>query len=361
MKILKLYIIVILSLIGLAACTKEGPSISEVQDNPKGIGEIATENTDNYSISYQYADEVIVLSESTLKHLQAIEDESILIFDNNTPQASLPAVGAIVTCGITEKTPYGIGNRVLSVTENNGVYVISTEPATLDEIFEHLKFSYSCSITDMAGSGCYDEDGNYYEYSKSASTKAPNRDFLKFKLNFPEGRLAESIFVNGEFYIQPDLTINFDKDKKEHQLTIECHSGFNGSLGIKDDHLRKTFPIIKKAKIYDGPIVVGPVVLRPYVNLDLSLKCALEGSFSTSIQKDYGFIAGHVKDANGGRFILENKSEGLDTDMIKNLELDCKGSTALEFGVDFGLGIFLKNWLLKLNLAYPSTVPPISM
>ena len=337
---MKCFFLSLLTLLCLVSCTKEdNPNIIPQEDSDGWKDKAIVESADNYSAKYQYSDSVVVLSEKELSYLKGIEGESVIIFDGNTPEDVLPAAGKIITCGITEKTPYGIANEVLSVSKNEDTYVLTTRPATLSELFKHLEFSYTCDFEELSGKGFYDEDGNYYEYDKP----------LQFNLAFPEGKIEKSLSVNGSFFLEPGFTITFNRDKNEYQAVLKCRGGFNGEFGIKNDRQEKEFPLIRKGKIYDGVIAVGPLVLRPSLNLDLLLNCAIEGTLATSIKKEYEFITGYVKDAKGDRFILENETENFDEEMIRKLKIDSKGSISLEFATDFDLGMFLKESALDLN------------
>lgn len=337
---MKCFFLSLLTLLCLVSCTKEDNPNIIPQENPGEWKEKAiVESSDNYSAKYQYSDSVVVLSENELCYLKAIEGDSDLIFDGNTPAAALPTVGKIVTCGITERTPYGIANEVISVSKSGDTYVLKTRPVTLQELFKHMEFSYTCNIEDLSGKGFYDEDGNYFEYDRP----------LQFNLDFPEGKIEKSLSVNGFCFLEPRFTITYDRDKNEHQAILKCRGGFNGELGIKDDRQEKEFPLIRKGEICDGVIAVGPLVLRPSLSLDLLLNCAVEGTLATSVKKEYEFSTGHVKDDYGNRFILENETEKFEEDMIRNLDLDGKGSISLEFVTDFNLGMFLKESSLDLT------------
>ena len=339
-KSMKLFLLSAVALLCLASCTKEdNPNIIPQEDPDEWKDKAIVESADNYSAKYQYSDSVVVLSEKELSYLKAIEGENVIIFDGSTPADILPKAGKIITCGITEKTPYGIANDVISVSKNEDTYVLTTRPATLSELFKHLEFSYTCDFEELSGKGFYDEDGNYYEYDKP----------LQFNLAFPKGKIEKSLSVNGSFFLEPGFTITFNRDKNEYQAVLKCRGGFNGEFGIKNDRQEKEFPLIRKGKIYDGVIAVGPLVLRPSLNLDLLLNCAIEGTLATSIKKEYEFITGYVKDAKGDRFILENETEQFDEDMIRKLKIDSKGSISLEFATDFDLGMFLKESALDLN------------
>lgn len=333
---MKCFFLSLLTLLCLASCTKED---YPMEDSDGWRDKAVIESADNYSAKYQYSDSVVVLSENELSYLKTIEGDSDLIFDGSTPASVLPTVGKIITCGITEMTPYGIANEVISVSKNGDTYVLKTRPATLNELFKHLEFSYTCDIEELSGKGFYDEDGNYFECDKP----------LQFNLDFPEGKIENSLSVNGSAFLKPRLTITYNSDKNEQQAILKCLGGFNGEFGIKDDRQEKEFPLIRKGKIYDGVLAVGPLVLRPSLSLDLLLDCAIEGTFSTSVKNEYEFITGYVKDAYGDRFILENETENLDEDMIRNLEIDSKGSISLEFVTDFDLGIFLTESALDLK------------
>lgn len=59
-------------------------------ENIKGFGYPITEDVEGGKITYQYNDEVIVLSETTQRYLVKVEADTILYFSEATPERLLP-------------------------------------------------------------------------------------------------------------------------------------------------------------------------------------------------------------------------------------------------------------------------------
>ena len=104
----------------------------------RGFDSPVTESTDDYTITYQYKEGVIVLGEEKLKYLEKIEADTILCFLPNTPIDLLPKIGDIISARVTSKTPYGLGNIVLERFEDDGFVKCVTTVTPLDDIFSEL-------------------------------------------------------------------------------------------------------------------------------------------------------------------------------------------------------------------------------
>ena len=126
------------------------------KDEPiKGIDTPEEETTDSYHITYQYKEGVIVLSPARQIFLDHVVADTILYFSSDTPEEILPAVGDVVTSSQSEKLPYGLGNVVLSRTEEGGFYKCVTTSTALDQIYSELEVSATFSLLDsLAGGFC---------------------------------------------------------------------------------------------------------------------------------------------------------------------------------------------------------------
>lgn len=92
----------------LASC--ETNVIDDSDNIVAGFDFPTTETTDDYSVTFQYKDGVIVLDDKAQTYLVRVEADTILYFSNNTPSTILPDVGDVISARVTEKTPYGLGN-----------------------------------------------------------------------------------------------------------------------------------------------------------------------------------------------------------------------------------------------------------
>ena len=128
-----------------------------------GVGSAVTEKTDNYEITFKFNDGVIVLDDETIQYLVKVVEDNILYFSSSTPADIIPKVGSIISARITDKTPYGLGNKVLEITNEDGMFKCVTDVATLDEIFEELELTSTTSLMDLIEREITDEEGNPVE------------------------------------------------------------------------------------------------------------------------------------------------------------------------------------------------------
>lgn len=129
-------------------------------DKVEGFEHPVTETTDEYSITYQYKEDVTVLTEKHQGYIVKVEADTILYFSSSTPESVLPKVGDVVSARASGKLPYGLGNIVLEVSEQDGMTRCVTTLAGLDEIFEELSWEYNSTLTDSLLDGYEDENGN---------------------------------------------------------------------------------------------------------------------------------------------------------------------------------------------------------
>jgi len=136
-----------------------------------GIDSPFTEMSDDYNITYQYEDGVLVLNNKALRYLSKVVEDSILYFLPETPDSIMPEVGTIISSRITEKTPYGLGNIVISKEEEDGLVKLVTTIAPLNKIFKILDVESNFSIADLLVNkeGFYDDDGTYYEINLNSA------------------------------------------------------------------------------------------------------------------------------------------------------------------------------------------------
>lgn len=314
-------------------------------ENIKGFGYPITEDVEGGKITYQYNDEVIVLSETTQRYLVKVEADTILYFSEATPERLLPYKGGIISSAvIDDKTPYGLGNRVISVSQESGLYKCVTTAASLDEIFKELTLAADIMlVTDAIPSQVEDVDGNLHDVtvSKFSETKAEigSPNVLTVKL---EGQSDEQVgpYVEGDISLGAVLSIDFERSKNRYDCSLSLYAGFDGEIGVKTqcEGYKKLLPRKDKWQILDSKLPFGPVVLRPFVNAEIGLKGNAEGSISTGVSKRFGAKFG----MKNHKSFYENLTES-DMHIIENISVDVKGDVALVVKFNFGLGLYTKN------------------
>ena len=108
-----IYIFFTFFVIAITSC--ETNIIDDTGNVIAGFDYTITETGENYSITYKYNKSTIVYDEKNINYIHHIEADTILFYEQNTPDDYLPSIGDVVSTRITEKTPYGLGNKVLSI------------------------------------------------------------------------------------------------------------------------------------------------------------------------------------------------------------------------------------------------------
>lgn len=325
--------------------------LDDEPENIKGFGYPITEDVEGGKITYQYNDEVIVLSETTQRYLVKVEADTILYFSEATPERLLPYKGGIISSAvIDDKTPYGLGNRVISVSQESGLYKCVTTAASLDEIFKELTLAADIMlVTDAIPSQVEDVDGNLHDVtvSKFSETKAEigSPNVLTVKL---EGQSDEQVgpYVEGDISLGAVLSIDFERSKNRYDCSLSLYAGFDGEIGVKTqcEGYKKLLPRKDKWQILDSKLPFGPVVLRPFVNAEIGLKGNAEGSISTGLFKEFGAKFG----MKNRKSFYENLTEP-DAKIIKDISVDVKGEVALVTTLYFGMGLYTKNIAVSID------------
>ena len=325
--------------------------LDDEPENIKGFGYPITEDVEGGKITYQYNDEVIVLSETTQRYLVKVEADTILYFSEATPERLLPYKGGIISSAvIDDKTPYGLGNRVISVSQESGLYKCVTTAASLDEIFKELTLAADIMlVTDAIPSQVEDVDGNLHDVtvSKFSETKAEigSPNVLTVKL---EGQSDEQVgpYVEGDISLGAVLSIDFERSKNRYDCSLSLYAGFDGEIGVKTqcEGYKKLLPRKDKWPILNGELRFGPIVLRPFVDAELGIEGKAEGSICTGLSKVFGAKFG----MKNRKSFYENLTKP-DAKIIKDISVDVKGEVALVTTLYFGMGLYTKNIAVSID------------
>lgn len=309
--------------------------IQEGFDIPK------TENTEQYEITYQYKDNVIVLDERTSDYIERIVADTIIYFSSQLPEKLVPEINDVISSRVYPNLPYGLGNRVLSFEKELNSYKCITTPASLDDIFEELDIIASFELLDSISDGFYDDEGVYWETtSKDCRTRVSIGSPNVLTINI--GTDAK-LYANGAFSVGAIATIDISLKESRSECSLELIAGMNGEIGAKSSW-KGYKKIFKKENLVNSVLSIGPVVLRPYIDIELGLQGNIEGNINTSFSKQFGIKAG-VR--NGKPF--HNNTTNANSNLIENLSVDAKGNVGLVCALDFGAGLYTKNIALGIE------------
>lgn len=169
----------------LASCSLYLEEPEEIPEEKRGFDEAYHEVNDSVDVTYQFNDNVRVLSKRIQdNYLTLVEADSILYFSEYTPDSDLPFAGGAVFSDCTDKLPYGLCSRVLSVTRENGLVKVVTQQADIDAVFKKLKLNVD-KYVDL-------DKGRIDDNQPDAAAQADN-DSLEFyrseeELSTPEAR-----------------------------------------------------------------------------------------------------------------------------------------------------------------------------
>lgn len=316
------------------------------KDEPiKGIDAPEEETTDSYHITYQYKEGVIVLSPARQTFLDHVVADTILYFSSDTPEEILPAVGDVVTSSQSEKLPYGLGNVVLSRTEEGGFYKCVTTSTALDQIYSELEVSATFSLLDSLAGGFYDDEGNFIEAEWTETKAVDDIKSLTLKISkkFPEK--YTSVEGNLTLGAKPSLEISLSRHQYEYSLEILNQYQMNVSIGavLENNLWEKTLFSIEKNL---PPLTIGPLVLRPYI--EVAAKMDLEGKIVAKVfmegggQIKYGF---RDNEQGSGFFREDIKEQEFSTalDQIEDILVVSGQLTAKVPEISMGLGLYTKH------------------
>ena len=347
----------------LNSCVIWDNPIDEPNDNNPipGVGSIATEKADNFEVTFKFNDDVIVLDEEKMQYLSKIEEDNILYFSSNTPIDMIPKVGSIISARISDKTPYGLGNKVLEVTNEGGMIKCKTDVAALDEIFDDLELTSTTSLMNLIEGEITDEEGNplkmnietYQEESEEEgnSEEIAARRTTRAAIGSPEVlaitipyKTDHGLFANMKLSIGVQLTANISLSNRTFELSREDFVGFGGTVGLSTKDYEKEMLKLLKCRLLNGVLAFGPVVLRPYIDLDSYLSVNASGTFETGFQKSASMRYGFTEN---GWFFKNTTNNG--SQFFNKLSLNGRLGFGPTIKLDMGVGLYTNNVALELR------------
>ena len=346
----------------LSSCT-ENIIDDTARPETDGFDRPVTESTDEYTITYQYNEGVIVLDAVAQSYLVKVEADTILYFSAGTPGDILPAKGDVISARVSEKVPYGLGNIVLETSESDGMIKCVTTVAELDEIFKEVSWEYNSSLTDALLEGYEDENGvavkpSYGWYDEETGeiitedTKATvGRKKLvswPFEKNNPDG-----LSIEGELFVGAFVHCSGDTRKGDFEFSVEPVIGAEALIGIKAEVKKEIWQDMFQWKLFElkdklkTMIQLGPVTLRPYVDIEAYLRAAASGSVLFDTGKVFSAKIGYSQ--AGGCYISNSTASGNENNFIKGVSINGNVGAEYECIFSVGCGLYTKNVALELD------------
>ena len=346
----------------LSSCT-ENIIDDTARPETDGFDRPVTESTDEYTITYQYNEGVIVLDAVAQSYLVKVEADTILYFSAGTPGDILPGKGDVISARVSEKVPYGLGNIVLETSESDGMIKCVTTVAELDEIFKEVSWEYNSSLTDALLEGYEDENGvavkpSYGWYDEETGeiitedTKATvGRKKLvswPFEKNNPDG-----LSIEGELFVGAFVHCSGDTRKGDFEFSVEPVIGAEALIGIKAEVKKEIWQDMFQWKLFElkdklkTMIQLGPVTLRPYVDIEAYLRAAASGSVLFDTGKVFSAKIGYSQ--AGGCYISNSTASGNENNFIKGVSINGNVGAEYECIFSVGCGLYTKNVALELD------------
>lgn len=348
------YIFFTLFTIAIVSC--ETNTIDESGNVIAGFDYPITETGEDYLVTYKYNKSTIVYDEKSINYIHHIEADSILYYEKNTPNDYLPSTGDVVSTRITETTPYGLGNKVLSIINTGSYYKCVTTSAALNEIYDKLDFVFdSDDISKMAENMEIYEEENNISNRKSMTTRGVRTDEKINIIEIPLGKLSKKgVVISGNIELTGRIHAEGSLEENTFEYYFEPKFAFKGKAGIGVEYKKNLWqdidefktPLFKSPKADLGPLVIGPLVLRPYIAaegyVDFNASGAVTMDFEQTLSTKWGYRqhSGAYADA---------LSYTPPSEIIKGVSIN--GNVGLKFkGVfDVGLGMYVKDVAVELD------------
>ena len=292
----------------LASCTLLD---NDLRDLPpvQGYGDSVTVKNDSMEMSYQYNDETIYLTDEYQNYVMNTVLDTVVIFQSNIPEDLLPGIGRIITCGQTEKFPYGFGGMVKRVEKNaDGNIEVTCVQASLKQIFKHFRLQGKADIiavdTTAAGMKPATRAG---ETEYKSGEKVP----FSFDLMEPLGKaigtgitLANNVkgrgggvvyltfAMQGQLLFESGIYMDVDSETDKYdiymtsKLVKDLTISITGQLGAKISLWKNPQNLLKSCIIaIPTPAFGAPIIIRPRLDIDLYLQGDITGTAELHIYK----------------------------------------------------------------------------
>ncbi len=349
-----IYIFFTFFVIAITSC--ETNIIDDTGNVIAGFDYPITETGENYSITYKYNKSTIVYDEKNINYIHHIEADTILFYEQNTPDDYLPSIGDVVSTRITEKTPYGLGNKVLSIINTGNYYKCTTTSAALNEIYDKLDFVFDTyDISKLAENMEIFEEKNNISNSKSMITRSAPVDEKLNIIEIPLANLSKKgIVVSGNIDLTGKIHAEGSLEKNTFEYYFEPKLAVKAKAGIDVEYKKNLWqdigefknPLFKSPKADLGPFPIGPLVLRPYIAAEGYVDFNASGALTVDLEENLSTKWGYRQTSGAYADALSYTPP---SDIIKNVSIN--GNVGLKFkGVfDVGLGVYFKDVAVELD------------
>ncbi len=300
-----LLVLLFSALIAIISCDKTGSGDDPSQEGD-GPGNIPEEYGD-----FELADNAVFMTEDMTSMFSSVEDGKIVL-SASAPAESVPEVGTVIICPITEKTPAGLLVKVVSVKEDTSGYILTTEPVSLAEAFDELHVDKVMDISPYLLHGI-DEDGNITEPDimdedewdaimpedgDPESKASVSTEFTPVSLPFEDGEFKGSLYmklaVNAKIDISRTMKVN------SFEFSVTRTTGIGGGWDInKEGEWEKTY-FEKELVFRPIPIPGTPLALVPKLYAEVGAKAEGVAKFKADVNLIFERQTYTVSSTGGG-------------------------------------------------------------
>ena len=290
---------------------------------------------------FKLTEEAVFMTEEQTSLFASVESGLITI-PLTVSEDQIPKAGDVILCPITDKTPAGLLVKVVSVEKTGTGYVLSTEPAMLQDAFEELKVNSSFDISSFV-ENITDEDGNIIEAESVSSdiwsdfagspedttsaipTKAAGNAELAVK--FP----VKTDWFSGYLFTEFNLNVDIDISKRQlnrFYVGLNKKTGIYGDMGFETEAGFKAVLVEKSVSFRPFLIPGTPIVIRPSMYVEDTFEA--KGKLETKL--DLRFLCeNHTYsiDFHGGRTSFDSKDEGTNENHLKFRYLNAEAELEL--------------------------------
>jgi len=171
----------------------------------------------------------VILDDETTENLASVSpDNSTLTFDSSTSTLETLQQGDVVVIDVTDETPYGLLQKVISITQEGDQVVVETTQAKLTDVIEQGSISVNKTLTT--------NDIN----TSSANTVTRKGVFLRAQPKVKNARAAAAVGIDPDnelFNLDLDGVVLFDHDGDENttydQIVVDGEISFGLSFDLE--------------------------------------------------------------------------------------------------------------------------------
>ena len=278
----------------LVGCTLYLDEPEPIPEEEKGVGSEYHEKNDTVDVTYQFNDGVKILSRRLQDAYLAQVQDSVLYFYDTMPVEERPVVGEGLYSENTVQIPLGLCNTVLSVTNENGLIKVVTQPADLGKIFKKLVLNIDRYVDIEKG---YIVDSVPDVDSSLISSPEARQEFLDYRARRDRDWTTRAEESDGADDVDEESSwgVSFDTRKitKESAKVAEGVSGLAEMMDLPlipekvRSKLNKVAKAPKKFKISPSFLKNSSAEVKWYAKGDISRKHTNHVSIVIDSDNDY--------------------------------------------------------------------------